>query len=74
MDYKYVINLIETNVLIPLIKNRKIPLLEDYINLSKFLNIIISFERVTEAISEKEKEKKKIDDKILGENIVINKK
>ena len=74
MDYKYVISLIEINVFIFLIKNRKIPLLGGYISSSKFLNIITSFERVTEAISEEEKEKEETDDKALGENVVINKR
>ena len=74
VDYKYVINLIETNVFISLIENRKILFLGGYINLSKSLNIITSFERVTEAISEKKKEKKKADDKALGEDVVIDKR
>ena len=73
MNYKYVISLIETNVFISLIKNRKIPFLENYINLSKFLDIITSFEKITEVIFEKKKKKKEIDDKILEENVVINK-
>ena len=73
VDYKYIISLIETNVFISLIKNRKIPLLGGYISLSKSLDIIISFERVTEIIFEKEEEEKETDDKILGEDVVIDK-
>ena len=74
MDYKYVISLIEINVFISLIKNRKISFLGGYISLSKSLNIITSFERITEAISEKKEKKEETDDKALGENVVIDKK
>ena len=73
VDYKYVISLIETNVFISLIENRKILLLEGHINLSKFLNIIISFERITEAISEEKEKKKEADDKTLEKDVVIDK-
>ena len=74
VNYKYVINLIETNVFVSLIENRKIPLLGGHISSSKSLDIITSFERITEAISEKEEEKEEADDKILEENVVIGEK
>ena len=74
VNYKYVISLIEINIFISLIKNRKISFLKGYISLSKSLNIIISFERITETISEKKEEEEKTDDKILKKDVVINKK
>ena len=71
VDYKYVISLIETNVLAPLIENRKIPLLGGHVSSSKSLDVMTSFERVTEAISEEEEEEEEADDKALGEDVVM---
>ena len=73
MDYKYVINLIEINVFISLIKNRKILFLGDYINLFKSLDIITSFERIIKVIFEKEEEEEETNNKILKKDVVIDK-